>query len=228
MGEFLLYLVKGADLGDSQSQFRAGLILGDNGDYQKAKKYLMKSVENENINALTYAGEFYAYGIRGFDKNTDKAIKYLEKAISLGTNNAKPYVALCIIYLDKKDYRKAIEYGEYAINKCEFYDENDIYVYISLARAYRMLGDYDTALAYASKAKEYNLEYADECYNDIIDMKREDKIFGFIDKIVNNPIVNVIPVVKDFAKAYKVGSKVGEVVVEKGLKFKDWINDDEK
>lgn len=232
----LEFYIKGADLGDSQSQFRAGLILGDNGDYQKAKKYLMKSVENENINALTYAGEFYAYGIRGFDKNTDKAIKYLEKAISLGTNNAKPYVAFCIIYIDKKDYRKAIKYGEYAINKCDFYDEDDINVYISLAISYVELGDYDTALAYASKAKEYNLEDADKYYNDIIKMKRSDKIFGFIDKIFNNPIVDVIPGVNFVAKSYRVGSKIGEAIAKKDSEsfaggvseFKSLINDDEK
>ncbi len=210
----LFYFKNGAALEDEVCQYFAGVIFEEKDMFKKSVKYYLEAAKNGNIDSLIHVGRCYSRGILGFEENTNLAIEYLTKAIDAETDDAGPYVDLCYIYscsmYGHYDPEKGIKYGEYALNNCEFYSENDLIVYIHLAFAYDALENYDMALAYAQKAKEYGLEDADECYDEIIKNKRGFKIFGFIDKLVDNPLVDLIPGINLVAKSYKLGSKIEE------------------
>ncbi len=225
----LEYFLKGANLDVAPCQYEAALCYERMENSNNFEKYIMLAAENGDSDAMIKIGESFHYGAEDFDT----AAKYYQLAIESGTDNASPYVGLCDIYTGSDNYESAIEYGEYALQNCEFYDETDLYVYLRIAQCYRMMEKYDMALAYAERAKEYHIEYADELYNAILKDKRESKIFGFIDAILGNPYVDAIPYVSTVSRSYKIGKGLGEAIANKDVdgivggiaKAKDFLSD---
>jgi TPR repeat protein len=75
-------------------------------DPQEALKLYQESSNQGDVLSTKILGDCYYYGI-GTESNTDNALEYYEKAISLGYNEA---ALPCIrIYLEKREKSKAIE-----------------------------------------------------------------------------------------------------------------------
>ena len=221
----LRYLCRGAKLEDdpasSLCQYEAAMYFFLQDDDRQSYQYLMKAADSGDMDALIEAGIRSQFGYGGFRKSLGDAVQYYQLAIEAGTDDAKPYVGLCSIMSSVEnpysDMEQAIEYGEYALQNCEFYDKDDIDVYIYLASAYHYLEHFDHALAYAEKAKEYGLDYAEECYQSILKDKRFSTVFGFVDSFMNSPIAAAIPNVNIIAVGWKIGRKIGDAWANKDV-----------
>jgi protein O-mannosyl-transferase len=71
----------------------------------------------------------------------EKAIQYLEKGVSLNTNQTDIIVNLGYAYLQTGRYNEAIAAYEHALQM----DKNNLAIYLNLGRAYRSLKNYDEA-----------------------------------------------------------------------------------
>ncbi len=221
----LQYFCQGAEMGgdpaSSICQYEAAMSFFFEDDDQNSRQYLMMAVDADVEEALIEAGHRCHYGYGGFQQSLEDAINYYMRAIEVGTNDAAPYVGLCEIMSSVEnpytDLQKAIEYGEYALNNCEFYNKSDMDVYIFLACAYQILEEYDYALAYAQKAQECGLDNADECYQSIVKNKRFAKVFGTVDAFMNSPIAAAIPNINIIAAGWKIGSKLSDTLSNKDV-----------
>jgi TPR repeat protein len=112
--------VKLRDFADSDLQFRIGKLYHQGlgvvrQDYEKAREYYEKSVQENNSNAIYNLGELYRNGF-GVERDTCRALKYYEKSNLLGNNVAKNRLGwLYHRGLEvKQDYVKARNYFEEA------------------------------------------------------------------------------------------------------------------
>jgi len=77
------YLVKGAELGDSESMFHLALMLRDDGelaDQARAVQLLERAADANNASALRTLASMYRYGLCGCKIDEEKAEKYNAKA----------------------------------------------------------------------------------------------------------------------------------------------------
>lgn len=94
---------------NAKEDFISAQILEEKGDIRQALKYYLKSANSKNEKALLYLGKIYFEG-KLINRSIPKAIAYLEKAILLGSIQAK--YNLAIIYASKhtikyRNYTKA-------------------------------------------------------------------------------------------------------------------------
>ena len=138
------YFLKGADLLDSEMsqtnidgsiQFFSEALIHD-GDFSLAYSGLCKAYLKKY--ALDYSSGWI-----------DEAEKNCLAALERDKYSAKTYAAVGLVYKDKKDYAKAIEWLTKAIQ----FDGDDVSSIIHLASVYGMLGDY---------------KRAEKMYNDIV------------------------------------------------------------
>ncbi|RXJ89488.1 hypothetical protein CRV01_08405 [Arcobacter sp. CECT 8983] len=82
-------------------------------DYKKAKEYLELGAKNYNYPSINLLGVFYKDGL-GVKKDMQKAVRLFEKAARYDKYAANH---LANYYRDKKDYKSAMKYYEYAKSK---------------------------------------------------------------------------------------------------------------
>ena len=103
------YITIAADLGNSEAQYKLGLIYSDpkSGyfDFSKSYHYMQLSAENKNIEALKRMGEFSLYQ----QGNIDAAINYY--SVAAEQNDVKSYGMLGFIYINfTNDTNKGLHY----------------------------------------------------------------------------------------------------------------------
>ena len=114
------YAKKGADLGDSNSQYYYGGYLIDGfGGLEKndtqAFEYFMKSAEQGNKYAICAVAEFYQRGLGGVKSSKEEAKKWYAKASELGSAKASLVIAdfCCSDENERLSwYKKAAEQGD--------------------------------------------------------------------------------------------------------------------
>ena len=93
----LSYLIqaseKGCDIASNNLGYKYLKGLGVPVDYEKAFKYLSKAAD-KNASAAFQLGIAYKYGVYGVNKDTYLARKFLEKAVSLGNEEAKMHLSI--------------------------------------------------------------------------------------------------------------------------------------
>lgn len=162
-----LYYLDKEKNGDANSLIQKGTCLINIGsdylalkEYSKARKYYFEALRMARKDDLDF---FFspAYSKIGItyqeEKNTELAFKYFNKSYETATDERlKSYAAVNLgsVYLEKKDYRKALEFGNEALQDIEKTDK-DIQksTYELLHKANRALGQYKPAMEYLEKAK---------------------------------------------------------------------------
>jgi tetratricopeptide (TPR) repeat protein len=117
---------------------------------------LAKDLSNTNMQASILGNIAGIYNDKG---ELDKALSYLEKSLSLETNEeekATTYNNIAMIYYQKGDYQNAVEYFQKAI---EIYEKYGDYhgvsmVKLNLGDIYREMKDYKNAEKYLSEGLE--------------------------------------------------------------------------
>ena len=157
-----------------------GLAYVKKGDIKKAKEYVNKALKIDlklyGENNLNTVWDYFNLASFDYTKNKDNpdkvisdVMQILEKAYKIKTKNEEYYyfIANCysnisVVYGDKKEYGKAIEYAQKAseINIKKFKGQ-DINIYNNLASLYATTNNYEKALYYYSEAlsvaKKYNM-----------------------------------------------------------------------
>ena len=104
-------------------------------DYAKAYQLYDEAMNNlgevQVDDAINFNIGYAAYKA----ENLEGAVKYLNKAIGIGTNVSKCYEYLALAYNDKKDYANAVTNFEKAIETSE--ENTDALVYNAAIAAYR-------------------------------------------------------------------------------------------
>lgn len=96
-----------AENGNVSMQLTCALRYWGKGDYSTARHFLDKAVREKNDTAMVYLAEmdYYGYGLSGPD--TESALKYANKALSLG--NKLSYFIIGKSLYDNQDYVKAFK-----------------------------------------------------------------------------------------------------------------------
>ena len=96
---------------DKPSAIRALSGLGDmaikSGDFESASRHFARALE---ISPEDEASAYNVGEIFFSNQKNDEAVKYFELAIKIKSTWSKPYYRLGLVYLNKGDYPKAIEY----------------------------------------------------------------------------------------------------------------------
>ncbi|MBU4388317.1 MAG: tetratricopeptide repeat protein, partial [Proteobacteria bacterium] len=126
---------------------------------QKQKKEILKNQFREATQGLTafeLMNKVLAFWENGKYTDPDKAIGYLNKAISLDSNYADAYNNRGLAWADKGNYDRAM--SDY--NKAIELNPRDAMPYNNRGLAWRNKGNYDRAMSDYNKAIELNPEYA--------------------------------------------------------------------
>ena len=131
---------------DSKRLFRQSL--------REAKKHGALEGQLQAFNAL--GSNFYNFG------QIDSALTYFLKASNLGLENeledqlCKVYGNIAMVLFNKEDYNKAVEYNLRALNCCRRMQDPHLSVrtMVNLSLGYQRLEKPDSALHYATSAKE--------------------------------------------------------------------------
>ena len=134
-----------------------GIINFHTGNNRKSKELLKKYIKEKPDNPESY---YYLGNIYLEEKNIEKAIRYLEKAVSL-KQKADYYNDLGYAYFLKGDYKKAID----CYNRAIKIDPNLSVAYYNKALAYRKMGNIKEAIKNYSKAIALNPDDPDYYYN---------------------------------------------------------------
>lgn len=124
----------------------------ENESLERAKILINSALQNDSDNhsylylhAMCIAMQLYDINIDKISKNklTKTFIKELNKAIELAPNVVDYYLAFARYYsFDKKDFQKAIEY----YNKAIEYDSDNSWIYSYRAECYKEIGDIQKAV----------------------------------------------------------------------------------
>lgn len=150
-----------------------GAIYFTEGDYQKALEYLLQSLKvaeetKDTLRMITALGNIgAAYNDR--DATHEKALEYSKRALELAEavknpsfqiNNAKATSAVNIgeVYLNRKESEEALKYYNKALETMEEPDGR-IFVMVSIAKAYRQMGNHEEAMAILKDALKLSQEY---------------------------------------------------------------------
>lgn len=114
-----------------------GTIYLENQDYDKALEFMLLTEKYKpGLGLLGIASIFY------YKNNLDQAEFFLKKAMDFNKDDENIYVNLSLIYENKHDYKKSLEYAIKAYNKNPY----NIDIAINLARNYVLNEDYKKAL----------------------------------------------------------------------------------
>lgn len=95
---------------DDYALTREAILMGRTGQYDRAlQKFQRVLSQQQNRISKTYNNIGYIYELKG---NTQKAINYYKKAISLNQNQVESKANLGHLYFTQKKWTKAVEYGE--------------------------------------------------------------------------------------------------------------------
>ncbi|WP_282087280.1 tetratricopeptide repeat protein [Aquimarina algiphila] len=124
-------------------------------DYSKAQKYFQKVVDMypDSAAAIWSLGMAYYYA-----DELDKALECYKKSTELIQDLPKGYEFMSVIYYQKKQYKKALEYLEIA-KKHGAKSENDIYFSEYENIVYYKNGFYDKTMKSIEKAYTYGEHY---------------------------------------------------------------------
>ncbi|MGD1074722.1 MAG: tetratricopeptide repeat protein, partial [Thermodesulfovibrionales bacterium] len=150
-----------SNIGEAQSS-KAYLFLGrvynESGLYRESIAADQKALKQPRVNeAEAYKGMAYAQFRLG---NTDEAIKDFKRGLSI-EDDATSLLNLGLVYMDRNDKKKAVEYLERALTL----DRNLIPAYPILMRLYSELG----------MSKE--LEAAGQAYRTVVDLQQGEEHF---------------------------------------------------
>lgn len=145
-------LEKAMEMGNEYAPYRLGLGYQNaefvaEPDYKKALELFELGAERNHLYSIELAGNYYRVGVGGEDEvAAEKAIKYLTRAIEMGSNYARVELAFCheAGFGVEQDYQKAFDlYQEAAAN-------NYPYANTKMAVYYEdgILGEENTAEAF--------------------------------------------------------------------------------
>ena len=98
-----VYMLRAADLGDGAAQthvaqaYEGGMWGAPHKNYELAKRYYAKALEQKNNHALWCMGHKYMLGIDGYQKDEAKGFCYFQEAAKQGSSKALLRLALCYL-----------------------------------------------------------------------------------------------------------------------------------
>ena len=122
-------LIKRANKGEAEAQFRLGKIYYDSKDYTQALHWFTKSAEQGNYNGLSAMGTLYRNG-HGVTQDFNKAIVFFIKAYNKGNEKVASSLAHC--YLRIREFKQS---KYWAIKAAE---QGNIYQIIWVANSYSL------------------------------------------------------------------------------------------
>lgn len=127
-------------------------------NYQSAEKYYLKSLELNPVlgNSYTSLAEIYS----DYYKNQVSAIKYIDLAINIDSNNAELYFQKGLIYSKFNEFNNAIKNYNISINIAD----TNYYNHYNKALCYGFENKFDLAIESAFKALKINNKHS-ESYN---------------------------------------------------------------
>ncbi|MBS9766998.1 MAG: tetratricopeptide repeat protein [Flavobacteriaceae bacterium] len=131
----------------AKAYFDKAFEYGNKGDFDKAKKYYLKAIKEDDkyVEAYDNLGVIY----RSLSEY-EKAIESYQKSVKIYPNGVMAHQNLVSVYIIKKEYQKAIEECHTILK----ISPNNPEGYFGLANGYMMLYDFDKALVNANKALE--------------------------------------------------------------------------
>lgn len=190
--------------------------LNEEEKWQEVIDFLPESVLEEHKDADLYAEAAQAYWLLG---NDEQCKNVATKALTLNIKLAKAYIYLGNVYQEEKQYNRASELFNLAIE----FDPNSEYSYNVLGDIYSNLRDYKKAFDSYKKAIELNPEdgYSYDGLGDIyFDLKEYEKSFEAYKKAIElnskdavpyNGLGNVYSIFKEHKKAIEAYQKAIEL-----------------
>ncbi len=140
-----------------ENEIKKALNTFEKGDYEEAIKRFSNLLEKEKNNPV-----YYFYIALSYEKlnDTDKAIEFYRKSLSIKPDFTFSLQKLGTLYAKKSEFKKAIEYYERAIKG----GEADADTYYNLGVCYINTGDNKNAKKAMEKAVELDPNYSDAYY----------------------------------------------------------------
>lgn len=147
---------------DAVSLYEEGINALHRNDYENALRYFDDAIAIESNFYNAYFQKFYTLTqISNHDRSkVAEALRCIDKSIEYGPKSAYPYFKKGYYLKSLKKYNKAIEAFKRGLEICNY----EIMLILEIARCYKSIGDYDSAIRYyelaLTEVDKYNTKVA--------------------------------------------------------------------